>query len=471
MKTLITILSICIFISCTENNVELLTSETKNKEYNENYVSETEASNVANLFFSEEIGSLNKNTRSSFEAKNINSINTIYDEKDNLPLMYIINYNKGGFVIVSATKKYYPILAYSETESLNLDYIQQKTNSGFLFWKEYTKSAIKDSTYLDDATISSIHKLWLPYENRNGKETNTTRTTPSYDPVLDRLFYDRLSQLSAAHPDFSYGPLKSASSFLSPNEYESLVQKANLYGCSLNYAIIGTRRKPTKLVEPIIGTQWSQDTPYNDLCPHQYPAGCVAIAMAQIMKYHKVPTAYNWNNIPNKTATIDTQELIVDVGKAVDMDYGADGSSSNIDKAVKGFSSMGYNVIRKEHKSSDVIDELYKKRRPVYMRGNRKEFIGISWKGHAWVCEGIKSADLTVEYFVEYLIKINGEYIYSTAGGPTWATPVNSTGVGLESFYYNWGWGSEGGNGWYGFPSSPKGTYQYDRENLYVTPK
>ncbi|RGX77906.1 Spi family protease inhibitor, partial [Bacteroides stercorirosoris] len=33
-----------------------------------------------------------------------------YDKENNLPLMYIINYNKGGFIIISATKNYYPIL-------------------------------------------------------------------------------------------------------------------------------------------------------------------------------------------------------------------------------------------------------------------------------------------------------------------------------------------------------------------------
>ncbi len=70
--------------------------------------------------------------------------------------------------------------------------------------------------------------------------------------------------------------------------------------------------------------------------------------MAQIMKYHKFPKTYNWDNMPYNTGTLDTQQLIVDIGKAVDMDYGKDGSSSNIDKAIKGFSSMGYNVVKKD---------------------------------------------------------------------------------------------------------------------------
>lgn len=36
-------------------------------------------------------------------------------DKDSNPCMYVINFAQGGWVIVSATKKYKPILAYSET--------------------------------------------------------------------------------------------------------------------------------------------------------------------------------------------------------------------------------------------------------------------------------------------------------------------------------------------------------------------
>lgn len=47
-------------------------------------------------------------------------------------------------------------------------------------------------------------------------------------------------------------------------------------------------------VKPLITTEWSQETPYNKLCPMlsgrtPYPTGCVATAMAQIMNYWKYP--------------------------------------------------------------------------------------------------------------------------------------------------------------------------------------
>ena len=53
-------------------------------------------------------------------------------------------------------------------------------------------------------------------------------------------------------------------------------------------------------VEPLIQTTWSQTSPYNDQCPDNMLAGCVAIAMAQVMNYHKYPlhgqgqNTYTW---------------------------------------------------------------------------------------------------------------------------------------------------------------------------------
>ena len=50
----------------------------------------------------------------------------------------------------------------------------------------------------------------------------------------------------------------------------------------------------TAAIAPLVKTKWSQDTPFNDLCPEyasgrKSATGCVATAMAQVMKYHEWP--------------------------------------------------------------------------------------------------------------------------------------------------------------------------------------
>ena len=52
---------------------------------------------------------------------------------------------------------------------------------------------------------------------------------------------------------------------------------------------------------PMVTTKWNQSAPYNNLVPlnakgNRYPAGCVAIALSQIMKYHSFPARGTGSN-------------------------------------------------------------------------------------------------------------------------------------------------------------------------------
>ncbi len=102
------------------------------------------------------------------------------------------------------------------------------------------------------------------------------------------------------------------------------------------------------------GINFNQSSPYNDACPYDADAGvkayagCVAISMAQVMRYHKHPatgqgsnsydhpkygtlsanfgaTTYNWVNIPGTatSANADLAKLIYHAGISVNMNYSA----------------------------------------------------------------------------------------------------------------------------------------------------
>lgn len=63
-------------------------------------------------------------------------------------------------------------------------------------------------------------------------------------------------------------------------------------------------RKEREPIAPLTKTRWNQEAPYNDLCPkvngHETVTGCVATAMAQVLKYHSYPAkgrgehSYHW---------------------------------------------------------------------------------------------------------------------------------------------------------------------------------
>lgn len=436
------------------------------------FVSKSEASNVAGLFFTD-LGKKTKGKGSEAKisveqaGKAVKSVETIFYESGNAPAMYLINYNGGGFVIISATKTYYPVLAYSDSNSLSLENFD-KINDGLTIWKEEAKLAIKESRDFSEERVSKMRGLWEAYETQTPTISKKVTASYTYDEYM--RWYQRMNELYTLAPGYSFGPLSSARNYISQSEYDNLLTIANMYGSDPAITIFGYKSKPNQVVGPLIGTVWHQQSSYNNLVPNQYPAGCVAVAMAQMMKFHRVPAMYNWNNMPDTYGTYDTQTLIRDIGVAVDMDYKPDGSSANNNEARDGFSSMGYSVSKKDHNYQDVQNELLIRKRPVYMSGDRKNFIGLfSWKGHAWVCEGAKYIDQTVSYFVEYKIA-NGSY--SSLGGPSYQSPITSSGSSYLYFYLNWGWGSNGGNGWFAFNdvNSQLGSYEYDRENLYVYP-
>ena len=102
-------------------------------------------------------------------------------------------------------------------------------------------------------------------------------------------------------------------------------------------------------VGPLLKTAWHQNAPYNALCPTGMLAGCVAIAMAQVMNYHQYPphgigkskytwnrkklsadyasTWYRWDDMDGEP--ISAAQLVYHCGVSVWMDYSDYFSGSN----------------------------------------------------------------------------------------------------------------------------------------------
>lgn len=77
---------------------------------------------------------------------------------------------------------------------------------------------------------------------------------------------------------------------------------------SLTAATAAAPSKGGRPIRPMLTTQWNQDAPYNQLCPiytdgNRSVAGCVAVAMAQVMNYHRWPSAPMQAAIPGDYET------------------------------------------------------------------------------------------------------------------------------------------------------------------------
>lgn len=177
----------------------------------------------------------------------------------------------------------------------------------------------------------------------------------------------------------------------------------------------------------LITTKWDQGAPYNKLVAQKsdhsnYVTGCVATAMAQVMRYHRCPTTgvgshsytleggatysanfnvtYDWANMLdtyNKnqytTAQADAvATLMYHAGVSVDMDYGTSSGAvpTNIptalstyfgyDKSIQ-YADRGYYT---DAEWTDIIYNELLERRPV-LYGGQDAYGG---GGHQFVCHG-----------------------------------------------------------------------------------
>lgn len=117
------------------------------------FVSVEEAKNIANLFFYKQAfaNPLSRNDGN----KEIDGTPIKVLDEDGSPLMYILNYKNGGFVIISATKDYYPVLAFSDKGS----FVLSDQVNGVSIWFNDTKKQIKNSISLNDSIIGTKYGL------------------------------------------------------------------------------------------------------------------------------------------------------------------------------------------------------------------------------------------------------------------------------------------------------------------------
>ena len=204
----------------------------------------------------------------------------------------------------------------------------------------------------------------------------------------------------------------------------------------------------TDAIAPMVTTTWNQGWPYNNLCPNysgsnRSATGCVATAMAQVMKYHEWPqdattsvpgytsrsynltlptlpaVTFDWANMQNdylggETSVQQTAvaTLMKYCGYSVQMDYGpSSGSNTNlVAEALVNY--YDYNattqfVTRGHYTYANWIDLIYYElahKRPVVYGGMS------TGGGHEFVCDGYKYEN------------------------------------GTDFFHINWGWGGVSDN-------------------------
>lgn len=347
------------------------------------------------------------------------------DEEESDTLAYIINFeDEMGFVFASADRRTDFILAISPEGNIDLD-ADNMSNSGIEVFFANLEVAYNRQIQETEAIKSELLK-----DSTLRVEKGTMASKAEYD---DELIID-----------------------------------------DLTYVV-------NKIVGPFVTVGWRQTSPYNDNAPlingERATAGCVSVAIAQMLSYYRYPTNYDWvelNKYPivvSSAGKVQVAQLFRSIGDGINTSWNTasnGGSGALVSDADNYFSSIGFSSPG-EYSAYDT-KKLYTcldNNIPVIMSGySFKEtytyknwFLGKTrtsisyYGGHAWLVDGYLTAICTLS------IKI-GDRIFSLSNTKKY-------------IHCNWGDGIAP-NGYYSadafdydYPITRSSTTVEGRENYY----
>ena len=168
-----------VLLSCSAENEEIIAQQVQ--ALSPVYVTVPDTSDAVTMETVERVaanfGNKLVETKATGE-KSIESVLTIRSEAD-VPQLYVVNYsNNAGFMVISATKDYEPVLAYSEQGAFD---VTAAENSGLSVWLDEQKYNIDKASSFPDSLKLKFRSRWMEYTDAK-KEMPQTR---AYSDVIN----------------------------------------------------------------------------------------------------------------------------------------------------------------------------------------------------------------------------------------------------------------------------------------------
>lgn len=425
-------------------------------------VSQQRAAEIATKFFGK------RYPDSRAESKGIAEIKAVCDP-DGKELMYIVNFaDNQGFVIVSAEKGYYPILAQSDEGNFTTD----NTDSPAYMWLMSQKYNVANCAELPDSMKSEIAQAWTAYDYQTGLDVSSRANVEKPQVYYDSL---RMWSVSGKYKVYNYND------FIHTDDYQTLSFddrnqiSTNLmmlgnsnYGTVEDVTVVLVRDYYRNDFYPrkLMATTWNQGYPYNEAVPYNYPLGCTTIAAGQIMRYHQWPSYYNWNDMPDKGATSSLQKFLYELALCIGVKFNYSSTEAKLSQVKTALETKEYSIVYQYHSTDKVTKEIIG-HRPVLMAGT----LAGDTIGHAWVCDGI-------DYYQNYheIRVMTLDYRPIAEIVPTEMIeamkilkPTYSSG---NLYHMNWGWGGSNDGYFSDNILNPGniGNYNNNRTELLITP-
>ncbi len=333
-------------------------------------------------------------SRQNVRSIGVASVDSILDWK-NRTAIYIINLHPKGYVLTSADIKNEAIIGYSEEGWLTSD----------------TKS-------MPNALVANLADIII--KNRMVADGYLSKRFPSLISSNQNDWHEQYVQVTLKKYDFE-------------DQYPDPCANSPRTLVDVNFS------NPDGY---FCKTSWHQWAPYNYYAPrHDYPIGCVAVAMGQIMKFHRHPWFFNWDIMPDYSANNyddmtdgdrEVARLLRDIGRMVKMDYntaeaGGSGATDFMAWWALYYKYHYWADVPKKWDYNKIVNQLKNDKTPVYVSGYIPK---DNWfykifpnDGHAFIIDGVQEMTRTYQY---------------ECMGETKTSKVKN-----ELIHYNFGWGDE----------------------------
>ena len=422
-RVVLFLLALCVMTSCRNTLYEVDMSQSndhslgieKKIERDVVSLSETDVKIVSNLY--------SKMAKTKSNNREIKEVIPIKGE-DGKVMMYAVNY-ADGYIIVSATKRYYPILADVRSGNFSLD----DSSSGLKLLIDDFSERINMVEEMEN--YPDLSRFWEPYLNPVSVDIERTKANSDFydlfESYLDEWYADGcnvyyLYNQPENMPDDMYNTFYRMA--------EDDMAEVNGYPFRECAVITEQTFENSKTKGPLLGTKWDQVSGFDSELSGNKKMGCVTIAVGQIMKYHEYPNTFNWSSMANGYATPASASFLATLRSKLKV---ADNGTTTDKCAKNAFKDYGYtcsDVLT--HDNTKVVKSL-NNYNPVYMSGMNKY---KPEEGHAWVCDGYMYTIPSRKYTLYLLLFEDGK----PSSFDSW---YEETIYDTYPFFFhmNWGWG------------------------------
>ncbi len=287
-----------------------------------------------------------------FSENDINNAKVILDRENN-PAMYLFNADNGGFLLMSASYLEQPILAYSNENNFELSDMPM----GLANW-----------IHLGTIKIAQLNEKGIYYSKNVLGSWSALGETNS---VSDLFLEDSDGSTQTIHTTIEV-----------LEENIRVVTQAPLITDSSGRKVA-----------------WGQGKEYNALmsgtsyCNNLALVGCIPVAMAQVMYYHKKPSNIDFNSMPYRLLDINNSNdlsqtshgaiklknflknvsfLVID--PVISNCSVSNASGTTAINVFKNNYNYANDIMYKNYDGVDAYTEIVENKRPIIVRGARRNY-------------------------------------------------------------------------------------------------